>query len=274
VPKKRRRSPTGQSAAVQGGRRSVSAERANAVTSRAAPGEVPGSARREQAKAERQRIRRRQARGLFLRKYSTWAVAVVVVAALVVLVVREQVSAREHSREERALLAQTAQAAQAAGCSGVQTTAEYPGGRDRDHVSTIPPLSSYPTQPPASGPHDQTPLGSGVYPKSPPIDRAIHSLEHGAAEIWYAPSATGSDLTRLQQFFRGQDHVIVAPYGYPGPGGQLPAGREMVLVAWHRIQFCNQISLPVATAFEKLYHYDSSDTGAYRGVAPEPGFPI
>jgi len=113
-----------------------------------------------------------------------------------------------------------------------------------------------------------------VYSTPPPIGRAIHSLEHGAAEVWYAPSASGSELTRLQQFFRGEDHVIVAPYDYPGSGGQLPAGRQMALVAWHRVQFCSQVSLPVATTFVKLYHYDSSDKGSYRGVAPEPGFPI
>jgi len=117
-------------------------------------------------------------------------------------------------------------------------------------------------------------LGSGVYSSPPPIDRAIHSLEHGATEIWYAPSASGSELTRLQEFFGGQDHVIVAPYEYQGPGGTLATGKQMVLVAWHRIQSCDRLSLPVATTFVKLYHYDSSDTGAYRGAAPEPGSPI
>ena len=66
----------------------------------------------------------------------------------------------------------------------------------------------------------------------------------------------------------------MAPYDYPGPGGRLAAGKQMVLVAWHRIQPCDSLSLPVATAFVKLYHYDSSDPGAYRGAAPEPGYPI
>src|SRR5207244_11863910 len=138
---------------------------------------------RERAKQARDAIRRRQARARRLRRLTKWAVAAAVVALGIALIFRAQVNSRRHAAEERALLAQTAQAAKAAGCTGVQTTSEYTGGEDRMHVSQIPSLSSYPTQPPASGPHNSTPLDSGVYPNPPPIERAIHSLEHGAAEV-------------------------------------------------------------------------------------------
>ena len=38
-----------------------------------------------------------------------------------------------------------------------------------------------------------------------------------------------------------------------GPAGALPPGRSMVLVAWHRIQLCRRVSLPVAVAFYRWY---------------------
>jgi len=103
---------------------------------------------------------------------------------------------------------------------------------------------------------------------------AIHSLEHGAAEVWLAPGATGPEVDKLRAALGGQDHVIVAPYSYPGPGGTLPAGRQMALVAWHNVQYCDQVSAAVAVGFVHSYRYDPGDTGAYKGEAPELGLPI
>ena len=72
----------------------------------------------------------------------------------------------------------------------------------------------------------------------------LHSLEHGATVIWYSPSASGTQLDQLKGFYDqqideaavGQDRVIVAPYDYPGEGGQLPDGVMMAPTAWHRLQ--------------------------------------
>ena len=131
--------------------------------------------------------------------------------------------------------------AQAAGCGPVQTIPAYSGAPDQAHIGTQvaspPPLTRYPSTPPASGPHDPAPQGAGVYPSPPPVYSTIHSLEHGAAVVWYDPSASGKELDRIKSFFddaANSDHVIVAPYNYPdqGAAGRLPAGKQMVLVAW------------------------------------------
>jgi hypothetical protein len=194
---------------------------------------------------------------------------------------------RPVSSEARNLAAQASAEAPAAGCSAVKVIPPYPNGDDREHVGsggiTLPPLSSYPSVPPASGPHEQTPLDAGVYPDPPPIGNAIHSLEHGAVIVWYAPAERGAAAV-LGDFFgkpENSDHIIVAPFDYPDQGvaGTLPDGVGMALVAWHRMQTCTTVSLPVAVAF--ALHYATPTRTApfckpsgYQGEAPERCFPI
>lgn len=190
---------------------------------------------------------------------------------------------------EADLLTEAPVATRSAGCGEVMTTPEYPGGVDRSHIggaglTTPPPLATYPTVPPASGPHQPVPLPAGVYPDPPDAFRAIHSLEHSAVVIWYAPDATedlamAADLARIQAFFAlptESDHVIVAPYDYPAQGaaGHLPQGITMAMVGWHRLQVCQKVSLSVAFAFVDAYRFDPDAPGRYQGDAPEPGVPI
>ena len=70
--------------------------------------------------------------------------------------------------------------------------------------------------------------------------------------------------------------MIVAPYNYPdqGAAGRLPAGKQMVLVAWHHLQSCARPSL--AVAFDFVAHYRSPPPAgeSYEGDAPEQGAPI
>jgi uncharacterized protein DUF3105 len=168
-----------------------------------------------------------------------------------------------------------------AGCSSAQTIKPYPNDHDRTHIGsgsdvpTPPPLSSYPSTPPTSGPHDQIPLPAGVYPDAPDVYQTIHSLEHAAVIIWYAPGTTSDELAKLQQFFQKsneQTKVIVAPYDYANQGaaGKLPAGKQMVLVAWHHLQTCDQVSLPVAYDFVAHYRSPTPKGESYKGDAPEP----
>jgi hypothetical protein len=190
---------------------------------------------------------------------------------------------------EAKLLREAPVAAMTKGCSEVQATPEYRNGLDRTHIGgaddpTPPPLASYPTVPPASGPHNPVPLPAGVYAAPPDVYRTIHSLEHAAVVIWYAPEAasdpaTAAEIANIQAFFEKpseSDHVIVAPYDYPDQGvaGHLPAGTSMALVAWHRLQLCRQPGLPVAFAFVDAYRYNPEAPDRYRGKAPEPGVPI
>ena len=212
-------------------------------------------------------------------------IAVGAVIALVILVVVELFVHRLNG-EERRLLAEAPAASRSAGCGAVRNVSPYrPESLDRVHIGgpdarRMPALSTYPSIPPTSGPHDPTPIGAGVYTTAPPLGRALHSLEHAAVIVWYDPSrASASEVKRVQDFFRRGDeknHIIVAPYQYPGFGadGSLPAGQAMALVAWHHLQACSEASLPVAFAFVHAYRFDIYQWGAYRGDAPEKLSPI
>ena len=200
------------------------------------------------------------------------------ITAIAVYFFGQNTKEREASSLRARLLPQATAAAKQAGCPGVQTIAPY-AGDDRQHVPAIPPLRTYTSQPPTSGPHEITPLNAGGYSSPPDMGKAIHSLEHGAAIVWYEPSASGTELNSITSFFGDpahQDHVIVAPYDYPdqGSAGRFPAGKQMVLVAWHHIQECSGLSLAVAFDFVAHYRFPPPVGESYQGDAPEQGVPI
>ncbi len=271
--------------------KTVSPSKTSGKTATPAPAATDSSglnrqARKDEARRQREAIRRKMARQRIMRRVLIIGSVVLVLALVVFLFVRPS----GLSAEEQQLLADAPAAAQTAGCAAVETVAPYsPSNLDRTHIGdqsvpSNPPLSTYPSQPPASGPHSPNPMPAGVYPSPPDVYRTIHSLEHGAVIIWYAPSAAGDpELAKIQDFFRQsgeQDHVIVAPYNYPdqGEAGQLPEGTSMMMVSWHHSQSCDQLSLPVAFAFAHDYKTPTSLTGSvpsnYKGDAPEPGLSI
>lgn len=228
-------------------------------------------ARKEAARRQREALRRRAARRRLLRRVVTVGGTAVVLGALIYWVSRPS----GLDAQERSLLDRAADAAVAAGCADVEEVAPYaPESLDRAHIGsegvpTPPELSTYSTQPPASGPHDSSPMPAEIYPTAPPIYRVIHSMEHGAVVIWHRPDPPPGQIERISSFFREGnrlDKVIVAPYDYPdqGEAGQLPQGVNMALVAWHRMQTCEAISLPAAFRFVE-------DFRGGAGEAPEPG---
>jgi hypothetical protein len=145
--------------------------------------------------------------------------------------------------DEATLLDRAGADAAANGCGSVQVVPPYsPQNGDRAHVTELPNLSTYATRPPTSGPHFPRPLDAGVYTSPPNLGAAIHSLEHGAVIVWYDPSAGASPaVAQIAAFFAQPaetDHVIVAPFDYAdqGDAGRLPAGQQMAVVAWHRLE--------------------------------------
>jgi hypothetical protein len=115
-----------------------------------------------------------------------------------------------------------------------------------------------------------------VYDTPPPLDQAIHALEHAGAIVWYSPTAPSDVIDQIKAFYSqtdnvGQSKVIVAPYSYPSQGaeGKLPAGTQMALVSWHTMQTCTHADLAVAFNFTSQYT-NAYPGGTYIGVAPEP----
>ena len=263
------------------------------------PGRRPTKAeRREEARLKREEIQRSMARR---RRNRTLGMGLVVVAVAITVVAVFLTSGGGDASatgipSAATVLSQASAAKDTAGCDAVQETPNYanaPGADpaiDHEHIgssadlTTPPKLSTYPTTPPASGPHDPSPLPAGIYDTPPDVYRTIHSLEHGAVIIWYAPGTTGKALDDLKAFYGqpasdadvGQAKIIIAPYDYPdqGDAGKLPAGVQMALVAWHRLQTCASVSLPVAFDFSSQFEVPGYGGQAYKGVAREPTTPI
>ena len=251
----------------------------------ATPGGPNRLERKEAARLARERLRRKASRKKVYRRMVIGGVVAAVVVGIVALSTRPKGSSL--NAEERQLLAAAPAAKTSAGCDPVKKIGLYKDNDDLDHAHignaeapTPPPLSTYASIPPVSGPHNPTPLPAGVYPSPPDIYQSIHSLEHAAVVIWYAPDAASDpkvadELAKLQDFFsqsREEGKVIVAPYNYPdqGDAGTLPAGKQMVLVAWHHMETCNSISLPVAYDFVAHYRFPSPQGEKYLGDAREP----
>lgn len=245
------------------------------------PGRMTKAERKEAARRERIEIQRRIARAR-RNRWIALAVAFVLAAGVAVFVVTRPKPATTSSSPAD-LLSASADASKTAGCTDVRTVGPYqPESDDRAHIGTggsfvsMPPLSSYRSVPPTSGPHNQTPMNAGVYSSPPPIDQAIHSLEHGAAIVWYAPGVTGDELSRIQDFYRRAgvgSRVIVAPYDYTdqAAAGSLPTGVEMALVSWHHLETCARVNLSAAFGFTARYAAPPFGQEQYLGDAPEAG---
>jgi hypothetical protein len=242
--------------------------------------------RKDQARREREEIQRRLASKRRTRTLVIAVGAVVVVAAILGATLLSSGGLPTPQQ----LLQQAGQAANDAGCGDVTTTPPFdPPDQDRIHLGggnvAGPPLSQYPTTPPASGPHADVPLPAGVYDSVTlsELYRSIHSLEHGATVVWYDPAAPANDVAQLIDFYDrrlqdaevGQDRVIVAPYDFPGDSaGILPDGTQMAFVAWHRLRTCASVDLAVAYDFTSQYSFPTVGGRAYKGEAPEAGAAI
>jgi len=232
--------------------------------------------RKEEARRQRVELQRKMAKTRRNRRIAMGVVVALVAGVGAYALTRPQ----EARADPQELLATADQGREAAGCGEVEDVGAYqPRSRDRSHIVAQLPLSSYPSVPPASGPHNAIPYGAGVYSTPPPIDRVIHSLEHGAAVVWYSPFASGAELERIRSFYEDSEvgsRVIVAPYDYPdqGAAGLLPGGDQMALVAWHKVQTCERVNLAAAFGFTSAYAAPPFEEQQYRGEAPEAGAAI
>lgn len=94
-------------------------------------------------------------------------------------------------------------------------------GLSREHVSgTI----DYPQSPPVGGKHAGVWLNCGVYDRPVPAAAAVHSLEHGAVWVMYAPDLPAKQVSSLKRLVQGRRFTILSPY----PGLRTP----VAAVAW------------------------------------------
>jgi hypothetical protein len=127
-------------------------------------------------------------------------------------------------------------------------------GLARNHVDT--PVE-YPQSPPVGGNHNPVWQNCQYYDTPIPNERAVHSLEHGAVWITYAPdtSQADRDVLKALAFDATGDHILVSEYpGLPSP---------IVATAWGKQLQLPSVSDPRLKQFIKVFENGPQ--------TPEPG---
>lgn len=242
--------------------------------------------KKAEIRARKEKQAKAYARRQMLRNAVVLGAIALVIAGGVMLISNSGDKAEEASpktaptQDNTELLTGATTAAEKAGCTPVEDVGIFSSEDDASHDG-VRALSEYPSVPPASGPHTDSTVGAGVYAEPVDIGPAIHSLEHGAAHIWYSPDVANSpEVAEIAGWVdaspENTDHTMMSPYDYPeeGEAGRLPGKSKIALVAWHNVVLCDRPSLPAVIDFMSKYRYPPVEDRDYVGEAPETGVPI
>ncbi len=107
---------------------------------------------------------------------------------------------------------------------------------------------------PTSGSHDPVPVLPGVYTQEQPVEKLVHSLEHGNIVIYYEQPGDEAQQTLqswARQFPGAWDGLVVVP--------KAGLGESVVLTAWTKKLVLTEFEPQAAASF----------IDAYRGRGPE-----
>ena len=111
--------------------------------------------------------------------------------------------------------------------------------------------------PPAFGAHLNAWQNCGIYDQPVGLGNALHSMEHGAVWLTYAPDLSASQVAELQDLARGHGFVLMSPYP--------PQTTPVVLTAWG-VQLVIE-TLPDDRVAKFIAYYENGPQN------PEPGAP-
>lgn len=239
----------------------------------------PKSSNRREAVAKIQAQQKKAERRRMLLALAPALVLAIVIGVVVYLQVRDQSALADAD-----LAAIGAPAADA--CQEVVTETAEGNNDHRDEGTPI----EYEQAPPASGPHWGQFLVGGQIRKfwtqddRPPVERLVHSLEHGWTIVWYDETVAEDDaamdnLRAIADEYAGtnpEDKVMIAPWT-ADDGGSFPGGAHVALTHWSMggtngnpegqigvWQYCSEVSGEAVGQFVADYPYTD---------APEPGAP-
>ena len=124
----------------------------------------------------------------------------------------------------------------------------------RDHTKE--PVD-YPQSPPVGGPHNPIWQNCGFYSQPVRNEYAVHSMEHGAVWITYAPDLPKDQVETLRDIAHRNSYVLVSPYS------DLPS--QVVASAWGKQLRLNSADDPRLEQFVRAYQQGPQN--------PEPGAP-
>lgn len=86
----------------------------------------------------------------------------------------------------------------------------------------------YDRRPPAGGDHHSVPAPCGFYAEPVRDEHVVHSMEHGAVWLAYAPDLPAAELDAVRALVAGEEETIATPY----PG--LEEDTALVVTSWAR----------------------------------------
>lgn len=138
---------------------------------------------------------------------------------------------------------------------GAPAATEFFEVGSRNHVAE---RVTYEQTPPVGGNHNPTWWNCGAYSEPVVPEAAVHSLEHGAVWVTYAPDLSPAQVDQLEQLAE-RTFVLVSPW----PDAELPA--PIVLSAWGAQLQIDELPSTEADAFLQAFRQGRT--------APEPGAP-
>jgi len=124
-------------------------------------------------------------------------------------------------------------------------------------------LVDYETSPPTSGDHYGDPaevlsgaLADGAYLETPPITRAVHSLEHGRVEIQYSPDLPEREQLEIKGVFEESPEGVLL---FPNPDMTY----DVAITAWRDLAGCEAYegaaTLDLLRAFRDTFRGDGPE---------------
>ena len=114
---------------------------------------------------------------------------------------------------------------------------------------------TYEQSPPVGGDHNPIWQNAGFYEEPVPNEKAVHTMEHGAVWIAYAPDLPPDQKDKLRQVVESQDCLLASPYP------DLPA--PVVASAWGKQLQLGSVDDPELQEFIRAYRKGPQ--------TPEPG---
>ena len=245
------------------------------------------NARENERRALAEQMRRDQARKERTRSIAVLGVCVVIVIALLhggPKAALRQAPSDAQSRVEATPLAQIGATTAAASCSPVTTKA----ANGNDVHLPIGTKIDYPDAPPAFGKHWGNFLqGSEIRnfyttQDRPPLERLVHSLEHGHTILWYDDTVRPGTpaYTEIQQI---ADKLPASAYFMSAPwtsadGAAFPSGKHVAFTHWTgpdnqrgATQYCGAPSGQALTSSCSLPRYDAPEARRRSVVPVRPG---
>ena len=150
-------------------------------------------------------------------------------------------------------------AAEAAGCD-LELDLEEEGNQHFTDEDRVP---DYKTSPPTSGDHygngaetGAGALADGAYLQTPPIARAVHSLEHGRVEIQYSPDLPEREQLEIKGVFEESPEGVLL---FPNPDMTY----DVAITAWRDLAGCEAYegaaTLDLLRAFRDTFRGDGPE---------------